>query len=138
MSRGTILFIDDDMPWSETAARVLEEAGFEVRLAHDGDQALDLLAQETPALVILDVHLPRLNGLQLLRDFRERNRSTPVLMVSADDQAGIQDRAMADGAWAFLRKPLALPLLVRAVERYVAGIPSQGKATEVGTDRWDI
>jgi len=45
----------------------------------------------------------------------------PVLMVSGDDQATVQDRALAEGASAFLRKPLALPLLVNAVERHASG-----------------
>jgi DNA-binding response OmpR family regulator len=121
MTRGTILLVDDDVHWSETVAGVLREAGFDVHLAHDGDRAAALLERETPALVILDVHLPRLSGIQLLRNLRERHPSMPVLMISGDDQAAVQDRALAEGASAFLRKPLALPLLVKAVERHAGG-----------------
>jgi DNA-binding response OmpR family regulator len=121
MPRGMILLVDDDVSWSEMAAGVLREAGFDVHLAHDGDRAAALLEREAPALVILDVHLPRFSGFQLLKDFRQRNRSTPVVMISGDDQVRSQDRALAEGASAFLRKPFALDLLVKAVLKHVEG-----------------
>jgi DNA-binding NtrC family response regulator len=119
MSADAVLIVDDNVPWTETAAGVLQDAGFEVRLAHDGHQGAALLERESPAVVILDAHLPGPSGLQLLREFRQRDRFTPVLMVSGDDQAAIQDRAMAEGASAFLRKPVSLSLLLRAVEQQV-------------------
>lgn len=117
MSIGAVLIVDDDVSWSETAAGALRDVGFQVLLAHDGDEGAALLERGSLAVVILDVHLPRLSGLELLREFRQRDRLTPVLMVSADDQAAIQDRAMAEGASAFLRKPVSLSLLLRAVQR---------------------
>lgn len=132
MTRGMILLVDDDVAWSETAAGVLRDAGFNVHLAHDGDQAAALLERETPTLVVLDVHLPRLGGIQLLRNFRQRNRSTPVVMISGDDQAGVQDRALAEGASAFLRKPVALHLLVKAVKKHVEAAASSGSGNGSG------
>lgn len=116
---GAVLIVDDDVSWSETVARVLRDAGFEVRVVHNGEQGAVLLERESPSVVILDVHLPHLSGLDLLHDFRQRDRLTPVLMVSADDQAAIQDRAMAEGASGFLRKPLSLSLLIRAIKRQI-------------------
>ena len=113
----------------QSVAQLLGDAGLTVRAASDGEQALDLLATEQPALVILDVHLPRINGLELLRQFRQRDRQTPVLMISAEDQASIQDRAMSAGATAFLRKPISVALLMRAVRRYLGdrGVPERGR-----------
>lgn len=132
VNRGTILFADDDASWSETAAGALRDAGFDVHLAHDGDVAARLLESETPVAVILDVHLPRRSGVQLLRDFRARNRLTPVVMISGDDHAAIQDRALAEGASAFLRKPLAVSLLVRAVQHQVAASASRSSGNGSG------
>jgi len=119
MSVGAVLIVDDDVSWSETAAEALREAGFEVHLAHNGDQGAALLERQPPSVVILDVHLPGLSGLELLHQFRQRDRFTPVVMVSGDDQAAIQDRAMSEGASAFLRKPVSLSLLLRAVDRQI-------------------
>ncbi len=125
MSASTVLIVDDDVPWTETAAEALRDEGFTVFLAHDGDQGAVLLGRETPTVVIIDVHLPGLDGLQLLRDFRRKDHVTPVVMISGDDQTSIQDRAMAEGASAFLRKPISLAMLLRAVSR-------QAKATGNG------
>jgi FixJ family two-component response regulator len=85
-------------------------------------------------VVILDVHLPQLSGLELLREIRQRDRSTAVVMVSADDQAAVQDRAMAEGASAFLRKPVSLSLLLRAVERQVRGAANSKTRNPPGGD----
>jgi two-component system alkaline phosphatase synthesis response regulator PhoP len=120
MDGTDVLIIDDDQAWAGSVAQLLDDAGFVVRSASDGEQALELLATEQPALVILDVHLPCIGGMDVLREFRQRNRHTPVLMMSADDRASIQDRAMSEGATAFLRKPTSVPLLLRAVRRYLA------------------
>jgi DNA-binding response OmpR family regulator len=132
MSAGAVLIVDDDVPWSETAAGALREVGFRVLLAHDGDEGAALLEREPLTVVILDVHLPRVSGLELLREFRQRDRLTPVLMVSADDQAAVQDRAMAEGASAFLRKPVAWSLLLRAVQRQATSGDSRKRRTPTG------
>jgi CheY-like chemotaxis protein len=119
MERASVLIVDDDRSWVQSVAQLLGDINLAVLTASDGEQALDLLATEQPALVILDFHLPRVNGLELLRHFRQRDRRTPVLMISAEDQASIQDRAMSGGATAFLRKPISASLLTRAIRRYV-------------------
>ena len=119
MDRTDVLIIDDDRTWLESISDLLDEAGFSVRSVTDGEQALDFLATEQPALVISDVQMPRIDGLELLRQFRKQDRRTPVLMMSAEDQASIQDRAMSEGANAFLRKPVSVSLLMRAVHRYL-------------------
>jgi len=123
MDRADILIVDDDRSWTESVTRVLREAGFNVRSAHDGEQAIDLLEAGQPAMLILDVHLPGINGIEVLRQFRERDSQTPVLMVSAEDQASTQDRAMTAGACGFLRKPISTSLLLRAVRRYLGANP---------------
>ncbi len=134
MSAGAVLIVDDDVPWSETAAEALREAGFEVHLAHNGDQGAALLERQPPSVVILDVHIPGLSGLELLHQFRQRDRFTPVVMVSGDDQAAIQDRAMSEGASAFLRKPVSLSLLLRTVERQIKASANRRTRSRTGDE----
>lgn len=119
MDRIDVMVVDDDVSWAQSLADVLGEAGISVQTVNDPENALNLLEHAHPALVISDVHMPRIDGLELLRQFRQRDRYTPVLMISADDQTSVQDRAMREGANAFLRKPVSSSLLLRAVKRFL-------------------
>ena len=110
-----IALIDDDRSWIETVSDVLKSEGYEVCSASSPEDALDLLDSAQPRLIILDVHLQGTNGLRLLADFRGYNRSTPVLVVSADDRALVRNQAMNMGASGFLQKPIRSTLLVRAI-----------------------
>ena len=69
MSASTVLIVDDDVVWTETAAEALRDAGFTGFFGSDRDQGAVLLGRETPTVVIINVHLPGLDGLQLLAGF---------------------------------------------------------------------
>jgi DNA-binding response OmpR family regulator len=125
MATHPIILIDDDRAWSEAAVALLRAEGFDVKTAGDGQHGLELLDQSAPMLVILDVHLPRLSGFDLLRELRRRGQQVPILMVSSEDQAGLMAQALDEGASSFLRKPVAADLLLRAVRRLI-GPPEQG------------
>lgn len=77
-----LLIIDDDVELCAVLSERLKEDGFELDAAHDGKTGLELASSGTYALVILDVMLPRLGGMDLLRDLRSRS-SVPVLMLTA-------------------------------------------------------
>lgn len=124
MSAGMIVVIDDNKTWIDTVTEVLSEEGFEVRHATNGESAIELLDSVEPNLIILDVHIPGTNGLRILADFRGRNRTTPVLVVSGDDRALVRHQAMSDGASAFLQKPVSSSILIRAVRRYIRPNPN--------------
>lgn len=118
-----IVIIDDDRDWCASTSAVLAAEGWEVVTAADGEQGLELILDCNPRLVILDAHLPRLGGLEVLRELRQTSPKPPVLMVSGDDRSALINQAMDDGAAGFLRKPVPPPLLIRAVHRLLAKIP---------------
>lgn len=124
MATHPIILIDDDRTWLQAAVELLRAEGFEVEAAEDGQQGLELLDRSSPVLVILDIHMPRLGGFDVLRELRRRGQRVPILMVSSEDQAGLMAHALAEGASSFLRKPVAAELLVRAVRRLI-GPPDQ-------------
>lgn len=124
MTTQPIVIIDDDRDWSASTAAVLAAEGWDVVTAADGEQGLDLILESNPRLVILDAHLPRLGGLEVLRELRQNSSKPPVLMVSGDDRSALINQAMDDGAAGFLRKPVPAPLLVRAVRRLLAQLPA--------------
>jgi DNA-binding response OmpR family regulator len=117
MALQPIVLIDDDRSWSQATADFLRTEGFEVQTAVDGERGLELLDGTVPILVILDAHMPRLGGLEVLRELRQNDVQLPVLMVSGDDRSALINQAMGAGASAFLRKPIAGGLLLRAIRR---------------------
>ncbi|MBV9125825.1 MAG: response regulator [Planctomycetes bacterium] len=119
MTDKPIVLIDDDRPWAQATADLLRHEGFEVQTAEDGERGLQLLDEIHPLLVILDVNLPRLGGLELLHELRQHYLDLPVLMVSSDDSSSVIAQAMGEGASGFLRKPLPSGLLLRAIRRLI-------------------
>lgn len=118
-----ILLVDDDSDWACAAADWLRGQGYETQIAADGRQALNLFQQTRPHLVVLDLHLPTFNGLEVLHELRDSGSEIPVVIVSADDRSAGIGAAMAAGANRFLRKPLTAELLLRAVQGLIEAEP---------------
>jgi CheY-like chemotaxis protein len=125
-----LLITDDDRDFRETVAGVLADRGFETLQAADGDEALDIVSRQEVHLLLLDMHMPRLSGLETIERLRERPRYAhpaaadcasylvlplPWILISAalDDQ--IIARARASAVFSVLPKPLRLPELTGAV-----------------------
>lgn len=135
--KTTILAADDDPQLLRLVARNLELDGYDVLQASDGQQALDLVETRAPALVLLDVMMPRLDGFIVLERLREFS-SLPVLMLTARGQDQDKIRGLDLGADDYLTKPFSIEELlarVRAVLRrsqYDAGAPA-GQAMSAKT-----
>jgi two-component system response regulator MprA len=123
MNVPLVVLIDDDQSWAEAAASLLREEGYQVLTAEDVRLGCELLERTAPGLVILDVELPQVGGLEILRTLRQAGSRFPVLMVSANDQAAFIAEAMGEGASGFLRKPVAGPLLLRAIRQLLPASP---------------
>ena len=100
-----VLVVDDEPAVRESLERSLRFEGYDVTLASDGEQALARVAQEAPDVIVLDVLMPRLDGLQTCRQLRARGESVPILMLTARD--GVADRVVGldAGADDYLVKP---------------------------------
>jgi two-component system response regulator MprA len=107
-----ILVVDDDAAVRESLRRSLTFEGYDVRTAADGLEALDAVHQHTPDAIVLDVQMPRLDGLETCRRLRSRGDDVPVLMLTARD--GTRDRVtgLDVGADDYLPKPFALEELL--------------------------
>jgi two-component system, OmpR family, response regulator MprA len=122
-----LLVVDDDPALSRTLRRALAVEGYDVECAGDGAEALQRLAAARFDAVVLDVAMPRLDGLAVCRRMRERHDRTPVLMLTARDQIGERVAGLDAGADDYLVKPFALDELnarVRALLRRAA--PGEG------------
>ena len=119
-----LLVVDDDPALSRTLRRALGIEGYDVETAPDGAEALQRLAAARYDAVVLDVSMPRLDGLAVCRSMRARRDRTPVLMLTARDQVGDRVAGLDAGADDYLVKPFALDELnarVRALLRRANG-----------------
>jgi two-component system, OmpR family, response regulator MprA len=118
-----LLVVDDEPPMRAALKRALELGGFEVALAADGDEGLATAAALRPDLVVLDVLMPGVDGLEVCRELRARGDRTPILMLTARDAVADRVEGLEAGADDYLVKPFALEELlarIRALLRRVA------------------
>jgi DNA-binding response OmpR family regulator len=121
---GRILLVEDDAPLGEGVKSGLEDEGHVVEWVRDGRLGREALAVEAFSAVVLDLTLPRLDGLQILRELRARNDHTPVLILTARDTVANRVEGLDAGADDYLVKPFALAELkarVRSLTRRAAG-----------------
>ena len=121
MSKPVILLIDDERSYAEVIKEALENNGVEVLLAHNAMDALNLFQQVTPDLILLDVMMPEVDGLSLLRWLREHsdNENLPIHVVSAKTQADDRKAAIAAGANGFLGKPFTIEEMRDVIAKYL-------------------
>ncbi len=117
--KRAVLVADDDEAVRELVATILEEEGYAVRTAASGSEALSVARQERPAVVLMDVNMPGLDGLSACRRLRadERLAALPVVLMSSQPIPGDElRRCRADN---FLPKPFDITELVDEVERHL-------------------
>ncbi|WP_298128248.1 response regulator [Brevundimonas sp.] len=115
-----MLVIEDDEMIRELMDLILTQAGFRVVLAGSGEAGLDLLQRLRVAIVLLDVHMPRMDGLQVLEAMRRMRRAVPVLMVTADRSSDTVGAAGALGVSGYMAKPFTAEALLMRVRRALA------------------
>ncbi len=111
---ATILLVEDDPSIREVTKRGLEEAGFSVQTAVDGEEALDRFAKQRPDAVVLDVMLPRKDGLEVCKQIRSTS-ATPVVMLTARSDTIDVVVGLESGADDYVTKPFAMPELIARV-----------------------
>ena len=115
-----ILIVDDDYDLSDGIRAVLETQGHKVIQARDGQQGQQLIYQQRPDLVILDMMMPRMGGYPVLEHFRGKTDAPPIIMITANE--GSRHKAYAEylGVVDYIRKPFAMERLLEAVHRGLA------------------
>lgn len=119
MSSGPlrVLVVDDDPLQLRSAARLLRTLGHSGALAHRGAVALELLAQQVFDLMLLDLRMPEMDGVETLRQLRRRWPGLPVVLVSGDDLGADWPFYQQAGADAHLLKPLDVDVLSALLQR---------------------
>ncbi len=120
----TILIVDDDRELVEGLRTLLEKQGFRIMTASDGHQAKNLIYNQPPDLVILDMMMHRMGGYPVLEHFRDKPDAPPFIMITANE--GSRHKAYAEylGVVDYLRKPFAMERLLEAVAKALSRKPA--------------
>ncbi len=113
------LAVDDSATMRNLVKMALESEGFTVDTAENGQEALQLAKKNTYDIVISDINMPVMDGLQFLKEFREMNKRTPVLMLTTETEARKKEEAKRLGATGWIVKPFKPEDLVKVVKRVV-------------------
>ena len=117
----TVLLSEDSQDTRSMLKRAFELKGYKVFEAEDGQEALDVARRCRPSLIVIDLNMPVLDGLEAVKNFREMEgpgEQVPIVAITAYDVPGMEDAALETGCDQYLRKPLDLEELDRALRGF--------------------
>lgn len=112
----SILITDDDTSFRETLQSIFEPEGYRTLLAADGTEAIDILQVEEVHLVVLDMHMPQLTGLEVVQLLRQVGALLPCIMLSADWDEQLRGEAASADVFATLSKPVTRREIISEVQ----------------------
>ncbi|RUX06480.1 MAG: response regulator [Mesorhizobium sp.] len=115
-----IAIVDDDDSVRRALKRLLFSLSYESIAFSSGEAFLESLEITMPSCVLLDLHMPGLNGLQVIEAMRSRNKNIPVIVITANPQPEMRKRSIAAGAVAYLSKPLGREGMLSAIQSTIA------------------
>jgi len=122
MSTATrLLVVDDERNMRNTLRDILEDEGYCVETAESGEAAVDACRRDQFDLVLMDIRMPGIDGVEAYRRMRGVGASAPVILMSAYPAEDVSPAAMAEGVTAFLPKPLNIESVVHLIERHCPG-----------------
>ena len=129
-NRPLVLVVDDDPFIAQSTALVLEVEGFDVVTAKDGEEGIEVAKGRRPAVILLDIMMPGINGWETLECLKtdQVTGSIPVIIFSARDLQRGRSVAKGNGADSYLAKPFDPIELVRLIRKQLDGVPAQKSA----------
>jgi FixJ family two-component response regulator len=120
-----VAIVDDEEPVRKALKRLLRASGLEAETYASGKDFLEASALRPPDCVVLDLHMPGMSGLQVLRELRSAKTPLPAVVITAYDEPASREQCLAAGAAAYLRKPLDERLLLNAISANIKRIPKE-------------
>ncbi|MFZ5997172.1 MAG: sigma-54-dependent transcriptional regulator [Nitrospirota bacterium] len=141
MGKATILIVDDEEGIRESLSGIFEDEGYQVVTASSGEEAVESVRDHAPDVVLLDVWLPRMDGIETLIKMKEIDSNLPVIMISGHGNIEVAVKATRSGAYDFLEKPLSLEKVLivarRALER--RRLEEENRSLKAGLSRkWTL
>ena len=126
MKATNLLIADDDKLTRDAYELVMQKEGYTVRLAEDGEDAVDLVVKFPIHLVLLDFHMPRKDGLETLREIKKIKPALPVIMTSGSANEEDVKSFLESGAMSFFRKPIEIRTLRSSIKDILDGSSGGG------------
>jgi DNA-binding response OmpR family regulator len=118
MAKGKLLIAEDDAVLRNLYVKKFSMQGYDVRTAEDGEQTIKMLQEEQPDLLICDIHMPKVDGFQVLKEYPKASRKFPIIMLTNFDQGDFKVRAQELGADDyFVKRDMTIHSLVDMVEK---------------------
>lgn len=115
-----VLYVDDEPALRMLVQTQLQDEGIDVTTADDGDTALDTLEKERFDLILLDIRMPRIDGVSVLKEIRERKLSSRIIMLTAVEDFEVAIEAVKLGAIDYITKPYQIEELIARIHRVVS------------------
>jgi UDP-3-O-[3-hydroxymyristoyl] N-acetylglucosamine deacetylase len=131
-SQKTILVVDDEDKVRESVKEVLTDEGYRVLDTADATCVLEMIEAERPGLVLLDIWMPKIDGIGLLKEIKSKKPSTNVVMISGHGNIHTAVTATKFGAFDFIEKPVSLDGLLHTVQRALGELPVPQSLSEIG------
>lgn len=120
MSQGKILIVDDQFGIRILLNEVFQLAGYTTFQAANGKKALELAEEHSPDLVLLDVKIPGMDGIEILKKLKETNPEIPVIIMTAYGEQDLINEAIDSGAVTYFSKPFDINELKEAARKYIS------------------
>lgn len=117
MPQASILIVDDNPPFRHLLVAFLKKAGYRTLEAADGQQALEVLAENTPKAILLDLQMEPMGGFGFMEEYQNRGYTIPVVLVTGDASTDVLMRASKLGFAGVLQKPVTESRVLQVVER---------------------
>ena len=119
MSKGTVLIVDDEQAIRESLSLVLEDEGYTCLCAADGSKALEIITGQKIDILITDVHMPKMDGLQLLLATKKSSPNTHSIVITAYSETDNAIKSLHMGASGYLIKPLDFDDVIKRVNELI-------------------
>jgi len=128
MKQPDILIVDDEQRYADMLAKRLEMRGLQCSVCYNGQTAIDMIIRQHYSLVVLDLQLPDLYGIDVLTEIKKCRKETTVVILTGHGSAQDRSKCLAEGAYAFMNKPLQ-------IDRLVAIMSELETSANEGTDK---
>jgi CheY-like chemotaxis protein len=116
-----VLVVEDNEMNMQLVEYLLEEGGFDILKASSGEDALRLAGETVPDLILMDIHLPGMDGLSVVREMKsdQKTQNVPILALTAHAMRGDRDRFLEAGCDGYISKPIDVKTFVSSIEKYL-------------------